>query len=195
MEDTTYYLFSNDLRLVDNPALNEALETYEEIIPVIVLESREPFYLTSVIELQQELQNIGSNLYVFDNMDIFDKFYLTSNIMSNIEYSDKLSQNHNGLYTIKEPNIDHFVADAKYPILNKYNKKLMSNNKIKGEIGGRKEGLHLFCNCNKYNHVSFSELIPHIEHGTLSTREIYNFILQLYGRDSKLMKEYLKFIS
>lgn len=200
MNNTTYFLFDDNLRLVDNTALNEALNRYEEVIPVLVLNNKDPFYLKSALELRHELQNIGSDLYVFDSMNIFDKFYITSNIISSIEYSDddQINDEETGLYSIQQPKIESLVVAAKYPILDRNNHPItLTDSKIKG---GRKAGLNLFCNCNAMADVNdhnnlLLELKPHIHYGTLSTREIYNFILQLYGNDSDEMTGFKKLIS
>lgn len=200
MSNTAYFLFDDDLRLVDNMALNDALDRYEEVIPVLVFNTKDPFYLKSALELQHELQNIGSDLYVFDRMDIFDKFYITSNIISSIEYSDddQINDEDTGLYSIQQPKIEAFVVASKYPILNKYNLPItLTDSKIKG---GRKAGLNLFCNCNAMEDVNnhdnlLQELKPHIHYGTLSVREVYNFILQLYGNASDEMIGFKKLIS
>ena len=75
--------FRNDLRLHDNEALLDAIKHNEEIIPVYVIDPRifrsktkygfnktdkfrSLFLLESIRDLRNSLQNIGSNLYVFE---------------------------------------------------------------------------------------------------------------------------------
>jgi len=77
---STLYWFRNDLRLEDNPALQEALESGNDLVPVFVFDERwwqndswgfqktgafrTQFLLESVADLQRQLKAIGSNLLI-----------------------------------------------------------------------------------------------------------------------------------
>lgn len=71
------HIFRRDLRLVDNSALLDALEQSEKVIPCFIFDPRQisnnsykgkhsiQFMLQSLIELDQELKNKNSQLYLF----------------------------------------------------------------------------------------------------------------------------------
>ncbi|HEY9117535.1 MAG TPA: deoxyribodipyrimidine photo-lyase, partial [Roseivirga sp.] len=73
------YWFRNDLRVEDNEGLKLAVDRFDEVIPLYVLDEewlngsqfgiermgvhRLKFLLESLVDLKQKLQNLGSNLY------------------------------------------------------------------------------------------------------------------------------------
>jgi len=78
---TAILWFRNDLRIHDNEALHEAMESAEYIIPVYIFDPRvflaetkfgftkvgryrTKFILESIVDLKQNLQNLGSDLYI-----------------------------------------------------------------------------------------------------------------------------------
>jgi deoxyribodipyrimidine photo-lyase len=78
---TAIVWFRNDLRIHDNEALTDALEVSENIIPVYIFDSRvfnaktkfgfpkvgkfrAKFIIESILDLKQNLQKIGSDLYI-----------------------------------------------------------------------------------------------------------------------------------
>lgn len=78
---TAILWFRNDLRIHDNEALHDAMEAAENIIPVYIFDPRvffaqtkfgfpkvgkyrTKFIIESIIDLKQNLQNLGSDLYI-----------------------------------------------------------------------------------------------------------------------------------
>ena len=78
--DRCLFIFRRDLRLTDNTALNRALETGLEVLPVFILDPRQledhpyrstsglEFMFNSLRELDDELRKLGSRLYLFEGV-------------------------------------------------------------------------------------------------------------------------------
>ncbi len=85
------FIFRRDLRLFDNNGLNKLLEECDEVLPIFIFDPRQiekkkneyfsdncvQFLIQSLLDLNQELNKLGSALYYFygDQPDILSKIY------------------------------------------------------------------------------------------------------------------------